>query len=80
MGFLKILDHNFTKGSDTAMVLPTLGMLQEAGIGLINEEADRKKLYGQFARRRELISILLQNEGWQFKHIYLPKSDSGENA
>lgn len=80
MDFLKTLNHNFTKGSDTAMVLPTLGMLQEAGIGLIKEEADRKKLYDQFARRRELISVLLQNEGWQFKHIYVPKFDSGENA
>ncbi|MDO1449854.1 hypothetical protein Q0590_26480 [Rhodocytophaga aerolata] len=68
--FLNVLDKNFIKKTKTEISLPQIERLQEAGIPLIKEDHQIRESYKKISRRRHLIGIMLNNEGWNFSDIY----------
>jgi hypothetical protein len=73
--FVTTINNNFTHDSITELNLPAIGKLQAANIPLLNCCGDRTKLYEKLTSRRELLAVMLRNEGWKFSDIDRLKTD-----
>lgn len=78
--FLNVLDDNFTKDIKTEIFLPDLAMLEKAGVPLLTHQQAREDIYQTLSRRRNLIGVMLRNEGWKFSDIYKSVPDPEQEA
>ncbi|MHA6250025.1 potassium channel family protein [Pontibacter sp. CAU 1760] len=70
--YLDMVKGSFIKDASTAKQapVPDLSLLKQVGIPLQNENDDRQAIASNEDKRRELLTLLLQKDGWGWAEVY----------